>query len=161
LCASGPSLAASAPAASASSATAPTLPSKPYLTLDAVKRALQAAEAEARSARLSVSIAVCDDGGQLLALHRMDDAPPATAAVATEKPRTAALIRRPAKVFEDIIKGGRTAMLSIGSLSGMLEGGEPFTIAGQCAGAIGVSGGRPSEDSQIVASALRALGLGG
>lgn len=134
------------------------LPTKPVLTLASARQLLQAAEAEAHTAGVAVSIAVCDDGGHLLALYRMDNAPPATAAIAVEKARTAALIRRPGKAFEDIINGGRVAMLSIGSLQGMLEGGEPLLLDGQTIGAVGVSGGRPNEDSLVVRGVQRALG---
>ncbi len=135
----------------------PMLPSKPVLTLGTACQLLAAAEATATSGCMQVSIAVCDDGGHLLALHRMDGAPPATASIASEKARTAALIRRPGKAFEDIINGGRAAMLSIGSLQAMLEGSEPLLIAGQCIGSIGISGGRPADDSRVAESAQQAL----
>lgn len=134
-----------------------TWPTKPILQLTTVKLLLEAAQAEAATQGLAVSIAICDDGGNVLGVHRLDGAAPATAAIAMEKARTAALIRRPGKAFEDIINGGRVAMLSIGSLSGMLEGGEPLMFEGQCVGAIGVSGGRPNQDGMVVQSAQRAL----
>ncbi len=133
------------------------LPMRPGLSLALAKRLLQAGEAEAMTRQLAVSIVVTDDGGHPWALLRLDAAPPATAAIAGEKARTAALIRRPGKAFEDLINGGRTALLSIGSLHGMLDGGMPLMVQGHCIGAVGVSGGRPPEDNAVVDAVLRAL----
>jgi uncharacterized protein GlcG (DUF336 family) len=143
---------------SVAAAAAIELPSKPFLTLAAVKRLLQAGEDEAQARGLAVSIAVVDDGGHLWGVTRLDAAPPSTAAIATEKARAAALIRRPGKAFEDLINGGRFALLSIGSLSGMLDGGTPLMAKGQCVGAVGVSGGRPADDAVVIEAVLRALG---
>lgn len=133
------------------------LPAKPFLTLAAAKRLLLAGEAEAQSRAFAVSIAIVDDGGHLLCAARLDAAPPSTAAIAAEKARTAALIRRPGKAFEDLINGGRIALLSINSLSGMLDGGTPLMVKGQCVGAVGVSGGRPADDAAVIDAVLRAL----
>ena len=47
---------------------------KPVLTLDDAKRIAAAAEAEALRNQWRVVIAICDDGGHLLLLHRLDDA---------------------------------------------------------------------------------------
>lgn len=136
---------------------APDLPSKPYMTLAMAKHLLQAAEAEASAKGFLMSVAIVDDGGHVWAVHRLEGAPPSTAAIATEKARTAALIRRPNKGFEDLINGGRTALLSIGSLQSMLDGGTPLMVGGHCIGAVGVSGGRPPDDNAVVEATLRAL----
>jgi len=136
---------------------APDLPSKPCMTLAMAKHLLQAAEAEATSKGLLMSVAIVDDGGHVWAVHRLEGAPPSTAAIAMEKARTAALIRRPSKGFEDLINGGRAALLSIGSLQSMLDGGTPLMVGGHCIGAVGVSGGRPPDDNAVVEATLRAL----
>lgn len=141
----------------AAAATALELPSKPYLTLALATHLLQAAQVEAMSKGWLQSIAIVDDGGHVWAVHRLDGAPPSTAAIATEKARTAALIRRPNKAFEDLINGGRPALLSIGCLDSLLDGGTPLMVRDHCIGAIGVSGGRPPEDNAVVDATLRAL----
>lgn len=146
---------AQAPVAAAGSSD---LPTKPVMTLAAVKRLLQAGEAEAQARGLAVSIAIVDDGGHLWSASRLDAAPPSTVSIATDKARTAALIRRPGKAFEDLINGGRVALLSIGSLSAMLDGGMPLTVQGHCVGAVGVSGGRPPDDAAVIEAVLRAWG---
>lgn len=143
--------------ASAAPAHAQDLPLKPVLTFALVKRLLQAGETEAVARQLAVSIVIADDGGHPWALLRLEGAAPATAAIAGEKARTAALIRRPGKAFEDLINGGRTALLSIGSLQGMLDGGTPLMLNGHCLGAVGVSGGRPADDNAVVDAVLRQL----
>jgi glc operon protein GlcG len=134
------------------------LPSKPYLTLAAVKELLQAAESEARAKGLKVSVAIVDDGGHVCGVLRLDGAPPSTAAIAADKARTAALIRRPGKAFEDLINGGRLAMLSVAGLGSLLDGSQPLVMKDHCVGAVGISGGRPPEDNAVIDAVLRAWG---
>ena len=60
--------------------------------------------------------------------------------VAIDKARSAALFRRPTKVFEDALASGRTAILALrGAVP--LEGGLPLVAGGKIVGAIGASGG--------------------
>ena len=124
-----------------------------------VRAMVAAAEAEALKQRWALTIAVVDDGGHLLHLHRMDGAAPVSAHVAPGKARSAALGRRDSKGYEDMINGGRTAFLSAPALDGMLEGGLPIMKDGQCIGAIGVSGAKPVEDTQVARAGIAALGL--
>lgn len=133
-----------------------TLKTKPMLTLDDVKRIAAAAEAEAASHGWNVVISICDDGGHLLLLHRMDGVAPVSAAIAPAKARAAALGKRETKVYEDMINGGRTAFLSA-PLDGMLEGGVPIIVEGQVIGAVGVSGVKSAEDVQIAKAGVAAL----
>lgn len=130
---------------------------KPLLTLQDVKKIAAACEAEAVAHAWGMSLAICDDGGHTLWVQRLDGAPPATAPIAIEKARTAALIRRPTKAFEDLINNGRVALMSTQAISGILEGGEPLIVEGQVVGAIGISGGRPAEDGQVLQRGLQAL----
>jgi uncharacterized protein GlcG (DUF336 family) len=132
---------------------------KPTLTLDDVRAMAAAAEAEAAKNGWAVTFAIVDDGGHLLWLQRLDGAAPISAEVAPAKARTAALGRRESKVYEDMINQGRTSFLSAPALQGMLEGGVPVLVDGQCAGAVGVSGVKSSEDAQIARAAIAALGV--
>jgi glc operon protein GlcG len=131
---------------------------KPTLTLDDVKRMAQAAETEALTHQWAVTIAIVDDGGHLLWLQRLDGAPALSAHIAPAKAHTAALGRRETKVYEDIINNGRNAFLSVPQVQGMLEGGVPVMVQGQCVGALGVSGVKSSEDVQIAKAGIAALG---
>jgi uncharacterized protein GlcG (DUF336 family) len=132
---------------------------KPILTLDDVKRIAAAAEAEALANRWAVTIALVDDGGHLLGLQRLDGAAPVSAHIAPAKARTAAMGRRETKVYEDMINQGRTSFLSVPAVDGLLEGGVPVLVDGQCVGAIGVSGVKSTEDAQVCKAGIAALGL--
>lgn len=132
--------------------------SKPVLASDDARRIAAAAEAEALRHQWAVTIAVVDDGGHLLWLQRLDGAVPISAEIAPAKARTAALGRRESKVYEDLINQGRVSFLSAPMLHGMLEGGVPILVDGQCIGAVGVSGVKSSEDAQIARAGIAALG---
>jgi glc operon protein GlcG len=132
---------------------------KHFLEAADVKKLLAAAEAEALNNRWAVTIAVVDDGGHLLALQRLDGAPPISAHIAPAKAHTAALGRRESKGYEDVINGGRYSFLSAPTIQGMLEGGVPVMKDGQCIGAVGVSGVKSNEDAQIARAGIAALGL--
>ena len=129
------------------------------LELADVKTILAAAEAEALANQWAVTIAIVDEGGHLLALQRLDGAPPISAHIAPAKAHTAALGRRESKVYEDVINGGRMSFLSAPAVQGMLEGGVPILKDGFCLGAVGVSGVKSSEDAQIAKAGIAALGV--
>ena len=129
----------------------------PPLSLAQAQRVVAAAEAEATKNNWAVSLAIVDDGGNLLWFQRLDGAPPISTHIAPAKARTAALGRRDSKVYEDMINGGRTAFLSAPELQGMLEGGVPVIRDGQCLGAVGVSGVKSTEDAQIAKAGVAAL----
>jgi uncharacterized protein GlcG (DUF336 family) len=131
---------------------------KPTLSLGDLRAMAAAAEAEATNNGWAVTFAIVDDGGHLLWLQRLDGAAPISAEIAPAKARTAALGRRESKVYEDMINQGRTSFLSAPALQGMLEGGVPVMVGGQCAGAVGVSGVKSGEDAQIARAAIAALG---
>ena len=131
---------------------------KPVLTLDDARRIAAAAEAEAKANNWAVAIAIADDGGHLLWLQRLDGAAPIAAHIAPAKAKTAALGRRETKVYEDMINNGRYSFITAPTIEGMLEGGLPIMVNGQCVGAVGVSGVKSSEDAQIAAAGISALG---
>jgi glc operon protein GlcG len=131
--------------------------SKPTLESKDLRAIAAAAEAEALKNSWAVTIAIVDDGGHLLWLQRLDGAAPISAEIAPAKARTAAVGRRESKVYEDMINGGRTSFLSAPTLHGMLEGGVPIVVDGQCIGALGVSGVKSPEDAQIARAGIAAL----
>ncbi len=129
---------------------------KPALTHDGAQKILAAAESEARKQNFPAAIAVVDDGGNLLALARLDGIQPASAMVAYGKAHTSALFRRPTSVFEDVIRNGRTAMVALSDFT-PLQGGVPITYDGQVIGAVGVSGANPMIDEHIAKTAADAV----
>lgn len=130
---------------------------KPFLEIADIDRIAQAARQEAIANQWAVSIAIVDDGGHLLSLQRLDGAAPVSAYIAPAKARTAALGRRESKVYEDMINGGRASFLSAPEIEGLLEGGVPIMVEGQCLGAVGVSGVKSTEDAQIAKAGIAAL----
>ena len=131
--------------------------SKPYLTLEDVKKIAAAAEAEAMRNDWAVSIAIVDDGGHQLWFQRLDGAAPVSSHIAPAKAKTAALGRRESKIYEDVINNGRFSFLSAPELEGMLEGGVPVIVDGHVIGAVGVSGVKSTEDAQIAKAGIAAL----
>ena len=130
---------------------------KKVLTLDGARQVAAAAEAEAKKNNWNVVIAVVDDGGNLIYLQRIDGTQTGSIQVAIEKARTAQAFKRPTKVFEDAIAGGRNALIALhGALP--LEGGVPILVSGQLVGAIGVSGVKSTEDGQIAKAGADSLG---
>ena len=132
---------------------------KPFLALADVKRIAAAAEAEATANAWAVTITIVDDGGHLLWLQRLDGVAPISSHIAPAKARTAALGRRESRAYEEMINGGRMSFLSAPLLEGMLEGGVPVMVNGQCVGAVGVSGVKSGEDAQIARAGIAALGV--
>lgn len=131
--------------------------SKPYLEMHDARVMAAAAESEALANGWHVTIAIVDDGGHLLWLQRMDGAAPASTHMAPAKARTAAMGRRESRVYEESINQGRFAFLSAPTLEGMLEGGVPVLIDGQCVGAVGVSGVKSDQDARIARAGIAAL----
>src|SRR5205809_2435541 len=129
-------------------ATRAQLPTKQVLTLDVAKKIAAAAEAEAKKRGATVVIAVVDDAGYLLVLERLDDTQVASVDVGIAKARTAAIFRRPSKVFEDQVRDGRVAALALPGATA-LQGGIPIVFEGKVIGAIDVSGNTPQEDEDI------------
>jgi glc operon protein GlcG len=122
------------------------------LTLEGARNALAAATAFARTRAGTGVIAVVDEGGNLMALERLDGTFAAGANISIGKARTAVLFRKPTKVFEDIIKNGRTAMTALDDFT-PLQGGVPIQVDGEVVGAIGVSGAASAAEDEEIALA--------
>jgi uncharacterized protein GlcG (DUF336 family) len=121
---------------------------KKVLNLDGARKVAAAAEAEAKKNNWNVAIAIVDDGGNLIYLQRMDGTQTGSIQIAIDKAKTAQAFKRPTKVFEDAVLGGRTVILGISSAV-PLEGGLPIKVGEEIVGAIGVSGVTAQQDGQI------------
>ena len=121
------------------------------------RKTLSAAIAEARKQSLPMAVAVVDTAGQLVAFERMDNTQTASTAIAQDKAVSAAMYRRPSKVFQDLVAGGGVG-LRVLTLRGAVavEGGLPITVDGKIVGAIGVSGGSSEQDGVIAKAGLDA-----
>src|SRR6266550_7268767 len=87
---------------------------KKTLTLKGAESVIAAAKAEAQKLQAPGGVmAVVDDGGNLIALERLDGTFAAGANISIGKARTAVLFKKPTKFFEDVIKNGRTPMIAL------------------------------------------------
>jgi len=129
------------------------------LTLDGAKKAIAGAVEFARKNNTpGAAIAVVDDGGNLIAVERLDNTFAAGALISIGKARTAAIFKKPTSFFEDIIKKGRTPMVALNDFT-PLQGGVPITMDGQIVGAVGVSGAASAaQDEEIANAAAAAIG---
>jgi glc operon protein GlcG len=130
---------------------------KSVLTLEDCKRIMAAAEREATQNNWNVAISICDDGGHIMMLQKLDGVATLSCYISQEKARTAAMGKRESKVYEDMINGGRASFLSAPHIHAMLEGGVPIMVDGQCVGAVGVSGVKSTEDAQVAKAGIAAL----
>lgn len=125
------------------------LATKTALTIEAAKAIAAVCEAEAKKQALKLVIAIVDDGGHLVLLHREDGAQVGSVEIATLKARTAVLYRRDTRDFQNVVEGeGRYALLCIPN-GILLDGGVLLTVGDEIIGAIGVSGASDEEDGDI------------
>jgi uncharacterized protein GlcG (DUF336 family)/mannose-6-phosphate isomerase-like protein (cupin superfamily) len=126
---------------------------KKSLTLEGARSVITAAKEYARKNNAPGGvIAVVDDGGNLVALERLDGTFSAGANISIGKAKTAVMFKRPTKVFEEIIKNGRTAMVALPDFT-PLQGGVPISVDGQIIGGVGVSGAASAQQDEELALA--------
>jgi glc operon protein GlcG len=128
------------------------------INLDAAKKAMAAAEAEARKNNWNVVIAIVDSASQLVMLERLDNTQYGSIDIAKGKATTSVNFKRPSKALEDAIAGGG-AGLRLLRVDGLmpLEGGVPIIVDGKIVGGIGVSGVLSSQDAQVARAGADAL----
>jgi glc operon protein GlcG len=124
--------------------------------LEQAKKLAAGAMAEAQRNSWRVAIAIVDTHGFLKYYEMMDDTQTASATVAVDKARTAAMFRRPTKMFEEGIAAGRTALLGMHGAT-PIEGGLPIVVNGKVIGGIGVSGLTSAQDAQVAQAGLNTL----
>ncbi|HEY8925805.1 MAG TPA: heme-binding protein [Polyangia bacterium] len=138
----------------------PAVATRKALTLDGARGLIAAAQKVARERHTTGAVAVVDEGGNLIALDRLDGTFAAASSIAIGKARTAAQFKKPTRFFEDVIAKGRTAMTALPDFT-PLGGGLPLTVDGQVVGAVGVSGAASAkEDEELAAIAAAALPAG-
>lgn len=129
------------------------------ISLDQAKKAMVAAEAEARKNNWNMVIAIVDSGGNLVMLERMDNTQFGSVEVAKEKAHAAVAFRRPTKAFQELIAqgGANLRLLNLTGDAGVLEGGVPVVQDGKVVGAIGASGGSSDQDAQVAQAGVNTL----
>lgn len=97
------------------------------------------------------SIAIVDQGGNLIYLVRLDGTFAASAEVSIKKASTSALFKAPSSKLETSINNGRPALITVGRT--FLQGGIPILYKGEVIGAIGVSGSASAQQDEDIAKA--------
>ncbi len=122
----------------------------PLINLEAAKKAAASAIAEARKNNWTMAVAIIDISGNLVYFEKMDGTQTASIRVAIGKGRSAAIWKRPTKVWQDLVAEGG-AGLRILALEGAvpIEGGLPLVMDGKIVGGIGVSGGTGAQDGVV------------
>ena len=129
----------------------------PPINLESAKKAIAAAESEAKKNGWPMAIAVVDTAGQLLAFERMDNTQVASLDIAIAKAKTANNLKRPTKALQDVIaKGGDSLRLLAVKDVLPIEGGVPIMVDGWVVGAIGVSGMASNQDAECAAAGAAA-----
>jgi glc operon protein GlcG len=135
-----------------------TIPIGAPVGIEAAKKAAAAALAEARKNGWFMVVAVVDPNGTLVYYEKMDNVQIASAHVAVDKARSAALYKRPTKAFQDALAGGGMGLRILG-LEGAVpvDGGLPLMSGGKLIGAIGVSGDLAENDAKCAAAGVAAI----
>ncbi len=126
-----------------------------FISLELAEKLINCAVEKAKKLGLSVSVAVVDEGGWLVALHRMDGAPPSTPEMARDKAWTAASFRMPTSKVSSF--GSPINSSNLNDRVTTIPGGLPIKINGRVIGGIGIAGGIPEEDERICMDVLRML----
>jgi glc operon protein GlcG len=129
---------------------------KKTLTLQGAERVIAAAKAEAQRLHSPGGVvAVVDDGGNLMALERLDGTFSAGANISIGKAKTAVMFKKPTRFFEELINSsgkGRTVMTALENFTPLI-GGIPITVDGQIVGGVGVSGAASADQDEQLAIA--------
>ena len=128
------------------------------ISLENARKAAAPALAEAVKNHWNMAVAIVDPSGNLVYYEKMDDTQLGSANVAIDKARSAALFKRPTKVFQDTLAAGGDGLRLL-KIEGAIpvEGGVPLVMEGKIVGAIGVSGGASAQDGQCAKAGAEAI----
>lgn len=117
---------------------------------------VQAATAKAKSLGIVVNVAVVDNGGNLIAFNRMNEAPILSIGIAKNKAYSAVAFGVPTHEWYGMIKDEPSLITGIVHTDRLtvFGGGYPVRSNGMLAGGIGVSGGSLEEDQVCCEAAL-------
>lgn len=130
------------------------------LTIAQADAMIAAGTGRARALGVAANIAVLDAAAHLKAFARMDDAVLGSIDVSIGKARTSALFQISSEAVWEYCQPGAPAHNLEASNGGLMPfpGGLPITGPdGSLIGAVGVSGGAPSQDLDIAQAAVAAL----
>ena len=130
------------------------------VTLSASQAVLEAARAKATQIGVPMNIAVLDEGSNLVAFARMDNAWLGSIDIAQNKAYTARAFDMPTKDLAPLAQPGGPLYGIEASNHGRLivfAGGIPLASGGRVVGAIGVSGGTVEQDQEVAEAGVAAF----
>jgi uncharacterized protein GlcG (DUF336 family) len=131
------------------------------LTLKEANDVIERAHAKAAELGVTVTVAVVDEGGHLIALGRMDGAMPLSPQIAEAKAVGSAMFRRDggwlAQVYQDRpgFFNAVDRLVRAPLIPG--QGSVPIKQEGKIVGAVGVSGARPEQDLECAEAGAASL----
>jgi uncharacterized protein GlcG (DUF336 family) len=130
------------------------------VTFKVAQRVVQAATAKAAEIGVPMNIAVVDEGNNLVAFARMDDAWLGSIDIAQSKAYTARAFDMPTKDLAPLAQPGQSLYGIEASNHGrviVFPGGIPFVSDDRVVGAIGVSGGTVEQDHEVAEAGAAAF----
>ena len=127
------------------------------VTLGEANRMVQAAIAKAQELNITLSIAVSDPGGSLVAFSRMDGTASATATVAQGKAAASAGFGRPSGALAADSPVIQAVIATLGGRMLPAQGAVPLMKNGELVGAIGASGASSEQDEECARAGAAAL----
>jgi uncharacterized protein GlcG (DUF336 family) len=130
------------------------------LTLEGAKIILTASEDKAKEIGVPMSIAIVDEGCNLITFEKMDDAKITSIDIAMNKAFTAAGSRKGTHEYAEVASPGKPAFGIHVSNQGrftIFGGGLPILIKGEVVGGVGCSSGTAEQDREVAQAGLAAL----
>ncbi|RXZ82328.1 heme-binding protein [Paenibacillaceae bacterium] len=131
------------------------------ITLEAAKTLIHAAEMRARELGIAEVIVIVDEGGNLVAVHRMDDAWLASIDIALNKAWTSVALKVATEYLAPlVVPNGELYGLNTTNNGRIVVfgGGIPLEFEGKVIGAVGASGSTVQNDIEVAEAAVRAFG---
>jgi glc operon protein GlcG len=134
------------------------------LNWEGTVKILQAAVRKAEESGVPMSVAVMDDGANLLGFARTDEGKPHNIKIAMAKARAAASNRKPTGKIGTMgnpIDDHMAIAIPLAAGPDMyvtFSGGLPIMVDGHCVGGVGTSGGTGEQDLAVAQAGLEALG---
>lgn len=128
------------------------------ITLELARRCLDATLHKANELNVKVSIAVVNEGGNLISMAHMDGAPLQSREIALNKALTAVGFGLSTNLWSERLDGCSSAVrqgLPLQTAMALFGGGEPLRMNDQIIGAVGVSGASEAVDGECALAAVK------
>ncbi len=128
------------------------------ITLDLAKKLIEAAVVEAKKLGVAMVITIVDEGGNLIAINRMDDAWLASIDISLNKAWTSVALKLPTASLANLTTPGAELYGLNTTNNGRIVifgGGIPLKKDGNVIGAVGVSGSTVSNDIKVAEAAVK------